>query len=91
MKGILIDSGSGDLLVENHTLVIGNTEAQTVEAVLTANRGEFKEWPWMGGEATKQLSGGVDVMWPGEVRKMLRTCGVDCDEVKIANGEIIIK
>ena len=91
MRGLLIDSGTGDLLVENGGLVIGDTEAQTVEAVLVANRGEFKESPLIGGEVMKQLSGGVDVMWPGEVRKMLRTCGVDCDEVRIDNNEIIIK
>lgn len=91
MRGILIDSGTGDLLVENGGLVIGNTESQTVETVLRANRGEFKEFPLMGGEVMKQLSGGEDVMWAGEVRKMLRACGIDCELVEIKDGVVTIK
>ena len=91
MKGILIDGGTGDLLVENGGLVISDTEAQTVEAVLVANRGEFKESPLIGGEVMKQLGGGIDVMWPGEVHDMLQACGVDCEEVRMENGELTIK
>lgn len=91
MRGILIDSETGDLLVEQGGLVIGDTEAQTVETVLVANRGEFKESPLIGGELTKQLSGGIDVMWPGEVKKMLKACGVSCERVKVENGEITIE
>ena len=91
MKGILIDIETGDLLVEDGSMVIGDTEAQTVEVVLTANRGEFKESPLIGGEIVKQLSGGIDVMWPGEVKRMLSACGVDCERVRYENGEIIIE
>ncbi|MBQ9076857.1 MAG: hypothetical protein IJY31_03340 [Muribaculaceae bacterium] len=91
MRGILIDSGTGDLLVENGSIVIGDTEAQTVEAVLTTNRGEFKESPLIGGEVMQMLGGVVDVMWPGRVKKMLKACGVDCERVKVDNGEVIIE
>lgn len=91
MRGILIDSGTGDLLLENGGLVIGDTESQTVETVLVANRGEIKEFPLMGGEVMKQLSGGEDVMWAGEVRKMLRACGIDCELVEIKDGVVTIK
>ena len=91
MKGILIDGGTSDLLVENGRLVIGDTEAQTVEAVLVANRGEIKETPLIGGEAMQMLGGVVDVMWPGRVKKMLRACGVECERVKVDNGEVIIE
>lgn len=91
MKGILIDSETGDLLVENGGLVVGDTETQTVEAVLVANRGEFKESPLIGGEAMQMLGGVVDVMWPGRVKKMLRACGVECERVKVDNGEVIIE
>ena len=79
------------MLVENGRLVIGDTEAQTVEAVLVANRGEIKESPLIGGEAMQMLGGVVDVMWPGRVKKMLRACGVECERVKVDNGEVIIE
>ena len=91
MKGILIDSGTGDLLVENGSIVIGDTEAQTVETMLVANRGEFKESPLIGGEAMQMLGGVVDVMWSGRVKKMLKACGVECERVKVDNGEVIIE
>lgn len=91
MKGILIDGGTGDLLVENSRLVIGDTEAQTVETVLVANRGEFKESPLIGGEVMQMLGGVVDVMWPSRVKKMLKACGVDCSRMKVDNNEIIIE
>lgn len=91
MKGILIDRETGDLLVRDRSMVIGDTEAQTVETVLVANRGEFKESPLIGGEAMQMLGGVVDVMWPGRVKKMLRACGVECERVKVDNGEVIIE
>ena len=91
MKGILIDGGTGDLLVENGGLVIDDTEAQTVETVLVANRGEFKESPLIGGEVMQMQGGVVDVMWPSQTKKMLRACGVDCGRVKVDNNEIIIE
>lgn len=90
MKGLLIDVETGDLLLEGGHLVIGETEAQVAEAVLVANRGEWKESPLIGGEVRKQLSRCVDVMWPGKVKKMLSACGVDCKRVKVENGEITI-
>lgn len=91
MIGILIDRESGDVLVENGSLAIGDIEGQVVETVLVANRGELKESPLIGGEVRKHLSGGIDVMWPGEVKKMLRACGVECEQVKNENGEITIE
>ena len=35
MTGMLIDADSGDLLIENGHIAIGDTEAQTAEAVVT--------------------------------------------------------
>lgn len=90
MKGILIDRYTGDLLLEHGAISIGDSEAQTAEAVIIAMRGEFKENPLLGGEAVRQLAGGLDVMWPAEVRKMLQACGVECDSVELSNGTIVI-
>lgn len=91
MKGILIDRETGDLMVGSGSIAIGDTEPQTVEAVLRANRGEFKECPVIGGEVAQMLGGDVDVMWPGRVKKMLRACGVECERVKVDNGDVIIE
>lgn len=76
-------------MVERGYMAIGDTEAQTAEAVILATRGEFKEHPLLGGEASRQLAGCGDVMWGAEVRKMLRACGVDCCKVSITADGII--
>lgn len=89
MNGILIDAASGDLLVEHGRVVIGDTDSQIAECVLVAMRGEWKESPLIGGEAKKMLGGQVDVMWRGEVKKMLEACGLDVRKVSISEDNII--
>lgn len=92
MKGILTDAATGDLLVEDGAIAVGDTAGQTAEAVVTAMRGEFKEHPLLGGEAGRLRGGCADVMWPGEVRRMLRGCGVECERVTVeADGTVSIE
>nr|DAJ16308.1 MAG TPA: hypothetical protein [CrAss-like virus sp. cth6i5]DAQ79351.1 MAG TPA: hypothetical protein [Caudoviricetes sp.] len=89
MNGILIDAESGDLLVQHGSVVIGDTDSQIVEGVLVAMRGEWKECPLLGGEVKKMLGGAVDVMWRGQVKKMLEACGLDVQRVSISEDNII--
>lgn len=35
------------------------------------------------------MAGSGDVMWGGEVRKMLKACGVECDKVTVTPDGII--
>lgn len=92
MKGILIDARSGDLLVERGGIVIGDTEGQTAEAVVVTMRGDLKEHPLLGGEARMLAGGCEDKMWAGEVRQMLRGCGVECERVTLeSDGKIMIE
>lgn len=90
MNGILIDAASGDLLVEHGRVVIGDIDSQIAEGVLVAMRGEWKEWPLIGGEVKKMLGGEADVMWRGQVKKMLEACGLDVQKVSVTEGNIII-
>lgn len=89
MIGILIDRESGDLQIAGGGMAIGDTGEQTVEVVVMAMRGEFKEYPLLGGEAGRLLGGCVDVMWGGEVKKMLKACGVECEKVTLTPEGII--
>lgn len=89
MNGILIDAESGDLLIEHGSVVIGNIDSQIAEGVLVAMRGEWKECPLIGGEVKKMLGGEVDVMWRGQVKKMLEACGLDVQKVSISEDNII--
>lgn len=91
MKGILIDSKSGDLLVENGSVVIGDTDGQIAEGVLVAMRGEWKEFPLIGGEVKMMLGGQLDVMWSGQVKKMFTACGLDVKKVNVSDDIITIE
>lgn len=91
MIGILLDSTTGDLLLERGAIATGDTAGQTAEAVIVTMRGELKEHPLLGGEARNMAGGTPDVMWPGEVRQMLRGCGVRCERVRVDNGIVTIE
>lgn len=89
MRGILTDAATGDLLIEHGVIAIGDSEEQTAEAVVVTMRGELKEHPLLGGEAGRMRGGCVDMMWPGEVRQMLRGCGVECERVRMEDDGTI--
>lgn len=89
MNGILIDTESGDLLIAHGSAVIGDTDNQIAESVLVAMRGEWKEWPMIGGEVEKTLGGQVDVMWRGQVKKMLEACGLQIRQITISEDHTI--
>lgn len=89
MTGILIDAESGDLLTGGGGILTGDSESQTAEAVVLTMRGELKEHPLLGGEAGRMRGGQPDMMWPGEVRQMLRGCGVECERVIMEADGII--
>lgn len=89
MKGILTDAESGDLLIERGGVAIGDTDSQIAGGVLAAMRGEWKEWPLIGGEVKRMLGGQADVMWPGQVKEMLQACGLDVQKVSVSEDDII--
>lgn len=92
MTGILIDQETGDLLVARGGIMTGDSQSQTAEAVIVTMRGEIKEHPLLGGEAGRMRGGTHDVMWSGNVRQMLRGCGVDCERVSLeSDGTITIE
>ncbi len=90
MKGLLVNPESGDLLIHDKGMQIGETDVQVAERVIVAFRGEFKENPSIGGEIKTMLGGERDVMWPGKVKKMLRSCLVDANRVIFNDGEVTI-
>lgn len=89
MDGILIDTTTGDLLIEKGGLVIGNADGQIAEAVLMAMRGEWKEQPLLGAEAAKMVGGEPDVMWGQETKQMLKACGLKVEKVTLSNNAVI--
>lgn len=92
MKGIMIDTNTGDLLIENGQLAVGDTEQQTVELLLVTAPGEWKECPLLGADARSQLGGNKNMMWAAQTKGMIRACGVDVKSVEMQDdGTIIIQ
>lgn len=89
MKGLITDSATGDLLVEDKTASIVESDVQVVESVLLANRGEFKELPLIGAETRLQLGGERDVMWATRAKKMIKACGVEVRKISITDNNTV--
>lgn len=83
MTGILVDLNTGDLMIDNGTIAIGNSALQCVERVIVSNRGEFKEHPLLGAEIYKILHGNVSRFWANRVRNMCAAAGVNIRNVSV--------
>lgn len=91
MNGLTTDIETGDLLIEHKAATIADSDAQTVEAVLLAQRGEFKERPLIGAAVRQLLGGQRDVFWPQETKKMIKAAGVEVNRVTVdADGTVNI-
>jgi hypothetical protein len=85
MKGILLDE-TGDIMVSGDSVVIDDVNLQIAEHIITAFQGEYKEAPLLGGNAAKILGGTPDPFWGSEVRRQLKSQGI---EVELKIGENI--
>jgi hypothetical protein len=91
MTGILTDSETGDLLINDGHLTLGDITGQAVEHVIVANKGEYKEFPQIGGEIDKMRNGNPDPFWRGNIINMLKSCLVAVKKIDIINGNINIE
>lgn len=92
MIGIVVDVGTGDLLVENGGLVMGETSHQVIEHALRAFRGEYREHPLLGAEADKQRNSVGSRLWCVRAKQMCKACGVTVSRVSIEdNNKIVVR
>jgi hypothetical protein len=90
MNGILIDE-DGDLMIRKGSLVIGDIRQDLVERILTARRGELKEYPLLGGGIQDMIKGRPDPFWAGDVRAQLKSCGVEVKRLEVKGEEIEVE
>lgn len=92
MNGLLTDGASGDLLIEGGGAMVGDTRGQAIEHVMAAMRGEFREWPKLGGEIRRQLHGSGSRIWAARARTMCAAAGVDVSRVEVQdNGKVKVE
>lgn len=90
MIGILTDVTTGDLMIGDGTLVLGENSQQVIEHALRAFRGEYRELPLIGAEAARQLHGVGSRLWCARAKQMCRTCGVALTQISIDERNTII-
>lgn len=88
MKGILI-TPEGDIALEKGHIALADTTAQTVELALTLIPASLKEHPLLGGNIYTQLGGNTDPLWPGRMKEMLRSLGVEVEQISIEENSHI--
>lgn len=92
MTGILFDPEKKDLSVKQGSIEIGDNTLQCIEQILISNRGEYKEFPLVGGEAVKLLHSNKPRFWPNRMRNMCIAMGIKVKRVDYApTGKIVIE
>lgn len=87
MKDILLDENK-DLRIENGDFVIGESTAQEIELILTAFKGEFKEYPLLGAEIIRKLKSRETTQGiRREINEQLEYDGFDWIDFKIEDSE----
>ena len=91
MTGILLDEKTGDILIEDGVAAVGDNTQQCVEEILRSSRGEYKEYPMVGGECYKLLHGSSSRFWANRVRVMCLAMGIPIKRIENNNqGNISI-
>lgn len=92
MNGLLMEINGGDLIIKGGGCIVAGTDGQTIEHVIVANRGEWREMPLLGGEVRKMQHGLAGRMWAARARDMCRAAGVSVSRVLVDdNGKIRIE
>ena len=91
MIGIVVDSNTGDLLVDGGELAMGETSQQVIEHALRAFRGEYREFPLIGAEADKQRNSIGSRLWCVRAKQMCKACGVSVAQVSIDGNTIVVR
>lgn len=86
-----LDSETGDLLIEGGRIALGKPQASIASIVATANRGELKELPLIGGEADRQLGSPRQELWLTRLRKQLVAVGLKVKSLAVDSSSNIIQ
>ena len=91
MIGLTVDTATGDLLVENGSLVLSEISSQVIEHVVRANRGEYRTQPLVGAEVIKLQHGSTSRLWCARAKKMCQAAGVEVKHVSVNGNNIKIE
>ena len=76
MTGMQLDETTGDLVLKNRTIALGENTLQCVAGILKSNRGEYKESPLIGGECVKLLHSSSSRFCVNRAKNMCQAMGI---------------
>ena len=86
MKDLQLDE-NGDLLIVDGDFVIGDSKQQDVETLITANKGEFKEFPLVGFGAINYIKSNVsEVEFKRDLKVQLEYIGFENPTIDLSEG-----
>lgn len=92
-NGILCDE-NGDLLIQNGSFVVGNTEAQEQRRILLSAKGGYYWLPLLGVDLQTKLGASMTrdqrVKLEAEIEAQLRNDGFTVNDIKIKEEELIV-
>ncbi len=91
MKTIDLTIGEDwDLSVASGDLVVGDTTLQNQALILHAQKGEWKEHPYLGAGIADKPNDEENAYWRHRITEELRRDGCKVDEISITNDKINI-
>ncbi len=92
MSGIQINATTGDLLISDGTLSIGDVREQNAQLIVISERGEFKEYPTLGVGLSKYVnSTGKEREMLREIKVQLALDGINNPTIEIVEGKLNIE
>ncbi|MDR2361702.1 MAG: hypothetical protein LBD91_03135 [Prevotellaceae bacterium] len=89
MKGILLDD-TGELVIRNGSVAIGNTDEQSAKLLLAGAPGEWKEYPTTGIGIMRMQHGAIDRFLDRDIRVQLNSIGINVKTLSITEKGIEI-
>ncbi len=88
---LTLDPSTCDLLIDGGCIALGRPQTTIATIVTTANRGELKELPLIGGEADRQLGSPRQELWLTRLRKQLVAVGLKVKSLAVDSSSNIIQ
>lgn len=82
-KALYLDPETDDLALDGGQLSLGRPHPTAAHIVCVSNRGELKELPLIGGEATRRLGSTQQELWLVRLRRALTAVGLKVRQLAI--------
>ena len=90
-KDILLDETTFDLKFQNGDFVLENSDYFHIQNILIAEKGWYKQYPFLGANTQSQNKGIIDNVFLQKARLNLEADGFKVKKVAYSEGELIVE